>query len=320
MAISVTQLDAITHRFVEKKMTDNVYRSKALLTKLYEMRVKLDGGSSLNHPVISGDIDSTTGGWFSGAETLDDAEKDDLTNVVLQWKEIYETVLLSQSDILKNNGIKQILNLVSSKVKIAEKRMQSRISDGVFSDGTNTKVFNGLEEIVDATGAYGGLTISDITDEDGNNSWLAKIDGNSGTDRALSLALIQKVMGDATEGADKPDCAVSRQDVFNELWNLLSPHQRTVESDTFSGLGHKGVLRFNGIDFLVDSHAAANKMYFLNTDYLKLYVHQGQDMKVQSFSQLEDKNAIKKRVLLMGNLLCSARRFQGAIEDISVAS
>jgi len=320
MAISVAQLDAITHRFVEKKLANNVYRSKALLTYMYAKRKKLDGGSNLNSPVIHGDIDSSTGGWFSGAEQLNVSEKDDITTAQVNWKEIYESILLSQSDILKNRGVKQILNLVDSKVKIAKMRMDSRLSDGIFSDGTNSKVFNGLEEIIHATGAYGGLAISDILDEDGNNAWLGKIQSNSGTDRALSLALIQKAMGDATEGDAKPGVACSRQDVYNELWNLLSPAQRTVTSDTFSGLGHKGVLRFNGIDFLIDSHAAAQRMYFLNLDYLSFYVHEGQDMKVQSFSQLEDKNAIQKRVVLMGNLLCCARKYQGAIDDISVAS
>jgi hypothetical protein len=72
------------------------------------------------------------------------------------------------------------------------------------------------------------------------------------------------------------------------------------------------------IPFIVDSHAVATEIYFLNEDYLKLYVHSDEDMRVQSFSQLEDKNAIKRRVLCMGNLLCTNRRFQAKLTDIKV--
>ena len=319
MTLSINQLEAVTHKLILKKMTDAVYLSNALLTRLYKDRVKLDGGTSITSPVIHGDVDSTTGGWYAGASELSDSEKDDITSASVNWKQIYETVLIARSDILKNNGKMQALNLVASKVKIAEKRMKSRLVNGVFSDGTDSLVFNGLAEIVHASGAYAGIAISDILDEDGNNSWLSQIKANSGTDRALSLSLIQQTMGAATEDSDKPSLAVSKQNVFDELWNLLSPHQRLVKDEDMSGMGHKGILNYNGIPFIVDSHSKAGSFYFLNEDYIKLYVHSDEDMRVQSFAQLEDKNAIKRRVLCMGNLLCTNRRYQAALDDVKTA-
>lgn len=320
MTISINQIEAVTHRLVLNKLTDGVYRSNAMLARAYKARVKLDGGTKVASPVIHGAVDETTGGWYSGAENLVDAEKDDITNAEVNWKQIYETVMIARSDILKNNGKSQVLNLVASKVQIAEKRMKSRLVTGYFSDGTNAKVFNGLAQIVSATGDYAGLAIGDIEDEFGNDSWLAQVKANSGTARALSLALIQQTMGAATEDSDKPTVAVSVQKVYDELWNLLSPHQRLMTSDSMSGLGHKGVLEYNGIPFIVDAHSKAGSMYFLNEEYLKLYVHQDEDMRVQSFPQLEGQNAIKRRVLLMGNILCTNRRFQAELADIKVAS
>jgi hypothetical protein len=81
MALSINQLESITHKLILKKLTDSVYQSNALLTRLYKDRVKLDGGTKITSPVIHGDIDSTTGGWYSGASTLGDSEKDDITSV-----------------------------------------------------------------------------------------------------------------------------------------------------------------------------------------------------------------------------------------------
>ena len=81
MALTINQLEAVTHRLVLKKLTDSVYLSNAMLTRLYKDRVKLDGGSKITSPVIHGDIDSSTGGWYSGASSLSDSEKDDITSV-----------------------------------------------------------------------------------------------------------------------------------------------------------------------------------------------------------------------------------------------
>lgn len=322
MAITINQVKAITHDLVAKSLADNVYKSAAGLRRFYSKRVKADGGNDIGAPVIIGGVDSATGGWYSGASVLTDAEKEDLTRVKVDWKQVYETVLISKLDIMKNGGSAQILNLVASKIKIAEKRLKSRLSTGIFSDGTDTMVFNGLQQII-GTGSYGGLAASDIVDEAGNNAWQSQILDNSSVARALSGTLIQRAMGLATEDEDKPTVAFMKQNVFDELWAILEPHQRLmVESEDFSGMGHdqnKKVLMYNGIPFLVDSHMKAGSIYFTNEDYVKLYVHSMEDMKAQSFDKLEDQNAIKERMLLTGNLLCDARRFQAELADIKVS-
>jgi hypothetical protein len=322
MAITIGQVQAITHDLVLKSLADNVYQSAAGLRRMYSKRVKLDGGNDIGAPVISGAVDNTTGGWYQGASALTDAEKDDITRAVVEWKQLYETVLISKLDLMKNSGASQVLQLLASKIKIAEMRIKSRLSTGIFHDGSNSLVFNGLDEIIHATGSYGGLAISDILDESGNNAWLGRVKDNSGTNRALAGSLIQNAMGAATEDESRPSVAFMKQNVFDELWAILEPHQRLmVEDASFSGAGHdqKKVLQYNGIPFLVDSHATANTMYFVNEEFTKLYVHSQEDLAAQSFKQLEDVNAVKERMLLTGNLLCAARRFNAKLKDINVA-
>lgn len=323
MPITISQVQAITHDLVLKVLADNVYQSAAGLRRMYTKRVKLTGGNDIGGPVVIGGVDSTTGGWYSGASTLNDAEKDDITRAKVDWKQVYETVLISNLDILKNGGTAQILPLVASKLQIAEKRFKSRLSDGIFHDGSNSLIFNGLQQVI-GTGSYAGLAASDFQEEDGSNAWQASIKDNGAVDRALSGTLIQQTMGGATEDEDKPTVAFMKQNVFDQLWAILEPHQRLmVEDASFSGFGHdqnKKVLMYNGIPFLVDSHMKAKSMYFVNEDYVKLYVHAQEDMKAQSFKQLEDINAIKERMLLTGNLFCNNRRFQGELADIAVAS
>jgi hypothetical protein len=327
MAVSITQLNAITHVMVLKKLTDQVFNTNAALKRAYEKRVRLDGGTKIGAPVAIPTIDSATGTWYSGMENLDAAESDDISRAEVEWKQLHETVLISRADVLKNSGTMQQLNLVAEKVKLAQGKMKVKLATGLHSDGTtNTKAFNGLQQIIHASGDYAGFAIGDFKMEDGTtNAWVSYIKSNSGTARQLSLALVQQTMGGCTFDSEKPTYAISRQAAFNELWNLLSPHQRLMTDDEMSGLGFKGTLQFNGIPWLVDSHAKQSSstngsFSFINEDHFKLYVHKDEDMKVQSFDQLENQNGIKRRVLLMGNVLCDGRRYLGELSDISISA
>jgi hypothetical protein len=319
MTISIGQVRAITHDLVLNSLTDNVYQSAAGLRHFYNKREKQDGGNDIGSPVIIGGVDSTTGGWYSGASTLNDAEKDDITRAKVDWKQVYETVLISNLDILKNNGSAGILKLVAAKVKIAEKRLKSRLATGIFSNGTDALVFDGLEQII-GSGNYAGLASGDILDESGASAWLAYQLTGAGT---LTEVMQQRALGKATEDEDRPNVAFMRQNTYNEVWGILAAHQRIIVEDaSFSGAGHdqKKVLLYNGIPHYVDSHMKAASIYYVNSEYTKLHVHSMEDMKAQSFKQLEDINAIKERMLLTGNMFSCNRRANSSIEGITVVA
>ena len=325
MTITYGQVRAITHDLVLKSLADGVFNSSAGFRAFYKVREKMDGGNNIGAPVIiSGQEDDTTGGWYAGAALLNDAEKDDITRAVVDWKQVYETVLIANSDILKNSGASAILKLLSSKVMIAEKRMKGRLARGVFGDGTNALAFNGLQQIIAATGDYAGLAISDIKNEAGSNAWLAQVtDISAIASGALTERHMQNALGKATEDEDRPHMAIMLQSVYNEVWNLLREHQRILADDsTFSGGGHdqKKVLIYNGIPHYIDSHMKAQSIYYVNTEYTKLVVHSQEDLKAQSFKQLEDVNAVKERMLLMGNMFCNNRARNSELSGIAVAA
>ena len=320
MAITIGQVQAITHDLVLNSLADNVYQSAAGLRFFYGKREKQDGGNDIGSPVIMGGVDSTTGGFYTGASTLVDAEKDDITRAKVNWKQVYETVLISNLDILKNNGSAGVLKLAASKVKIAEKRLKSRLASSIFSDGSDVLGFNGLQQIIAASGDYAGLSVGDIIKENGDNAWLAYVKTSAGT---LTEPLMQLAFSKACEDEDRPDAAFMLQNVYNELFGVLSSHQRIIAEDsTFSGAGHdpKKVLIYNGIPHFVDSHMKAQSIYYVNSEYTKLHVHSMEDMKAQSFKQLEDVNAIKERMLLTGNMFCNRRMSNSELAGITVVA
>ena len=56
-------------------------------------------------------------------------------------------------------------------------------------------------------------------------------------------------------------------------------------------------------------------MYFLNTEYLKLVVHQDANMTQMAEKSILDQDAVVITLLWMGNLVCSNRALQGVLKS-----
>lgn len=145
--------------------------------------------------------------------------------------------------------------------------------------------------------------------------WVAVVEDNSAVNRALSLNLMQKTYGAVSYDDKKPTVMCANQNIVDVYWGLLQPHQRLM-SEEMSGIGFENVLTFNGIPVLIDSHQAANTMYFLNEDFLKLYVHSSEDMRFEKIVQIEAQAATLGRIFWAGNLVCNGRRYQGSLADL----
>jgi len=54
-------------------------------------------------------------------------------------------------------------------------------------------------------------------------------------------------------------------------------------------------------------------MYFLNSRYLDFKVHSKRNFAFEDFKPMETKDGIQARIFWMGQLVCSAPRYQGLL-------
>jgi hypothetical protein len=311
MALTYAQLSAIATNAIDKTLTDNVYSATPVLKRLTDKAKKLDGGMKIQVPVIS----STTGagGSFSDLDLLTVTRTDNMSAAVFDWKQYYEPVRISQYDIALTSGDAGKLDLVASKIKIAESNFAENLSVGIFSDGTanSAKVITGLAAMLSGSTTYGGIAPADMS------TWAAKVLANSGTNRALTLSLIQQLDGQCSDGKDAPSLFIAQQNVYDEAYALFTAFQR-IESEEMGKLGFKSLM-LNGKPLVVDSHATANAIIAMNEDYVKLYIHSAHNMRKEHHSALETSDSMLTKVFWMGNLTCSQRRRQGILKDIATA-
>lgn len=149
--------------------------------------------------------------------------------------------------------------------------------------------------------------------------WIAVVKDNSGTNRPLTLNLIETAWIAASYDNDTPTVLTMKNNIYASLWSLFVPAQRLV-SEEMEGLGFKNILSVNGAPALYDDHMVANQIYLINENHLQLAVSDKEDMRYVKISDLEGQAASLGRIFWAGNLVCSSRRTQAVVKDVSAAS
>ncbi len=305
MPLTYDQLSAITQKKFLPKLYDNIFDSNPLLKRLKQKSYKkLDGGLSIMVPLNYAQV--TASGWFSGSDTLDTTESDEMTAAEYSWKNIYASITVTGTEELKNSGDSQILDLVKEKTKIAEKTIADSLGTGLYNAGTDAKAIGGLRLIVNTSSTVGGISQTTYS------WWAAGVDSTTTT---LSISAMQSRMTALTVDNEKPSVIATTRANFDRYFNLLQPQMRFIDTKT-ADAGFDSLL-FSGAPVVPDSHAPSGYMYFLNENNLMLAVHKDRDMKFEPFAKPINQDVRTAKIFWMGNLVSSNNRLHGAMTALT---
>lgn len=311
-----TELVSTTFRNHSKEIRDNISKNNALLRRLMDKGQieTLDGGLSIVTP-----LDYAANGTYqrySGYDVLNIQASDVISAAEYQWKQVAVNVVASGLELRANSGENQIIKLAKSRVTNAIRSFKNGMSVDLYSDGTASNQINGLQAIVaDAgTGTVGGIDSSSFAFwQNKVQSAAAPIQGGSAITVSSTTfeSLINPLWLALVRGDDKPDLIVMDNNYYSFFETSQSPYKRYT--DTTSGAAGFVSLKYKTADVIFDggSGIPANHAYFLNTDYLKLMVHQDANMSVLDQRQAVNQDAVVIPVLWQGNLVCSNRALQG---------
>lgn len=298
-----TEIVTTTLREHPAEISDNVSKHNALYRRMKakgNVR-KIDGGYTI---VRSLDYaENSTFQRYSGFDTLNVQASDVLTAANYDWCQAAVHVVASGRELRMNSGSNQIVDLAKARLKNAMRTAANNTSVDIYSSGALTNQMGGLGLIIDTagTGTVGGINSSTYTfwgnqfyEIPGTNAWTS-----SNIQGYMNTTWLKCV-----RGTDQPDLIIASQDFFGTYWASLQNNQRFTSSDS-ADAGFK-TLQYAGIDVVYDTNTnfstTAEKMYFLNTDYLDMTVHQD-----ANWTQVDDKMSVNQDgvvipILFMGNL------------------
>lgn len=314
-----TELVSTTFRKHGRTFIDNVSKNNALLA--YMMRNggidEIDGGLSIVKPL---DYSSnSTYQRYSGYDVLNVAASDVLSSAEFQWRQIAVNVVASGLEMRINKGDSRIIALVKARIKNAIRTFKNNFSVDLYSDGSLANQISGLQSLVSdtGTGTVGGIVSGTFPFwQNVLQSAAAPIQGGGAitvSATTIEAGMMLPLYLQLTRGDDQPNLIVASNDYYTFFEASQASLKRYSSDNNTKATAGFVSLKYKKADVIFDggSGIPTSHMYFLNTDYLGLTVHQDANMTVLDEVKPYNQDAAVVPVLWMGNMTVSNRSLQG---------
>lgn len=317
---NLSEIVTTTLRNRTGKLADNMSDNNAILRYMKKRGTikPVSGGRTIVQELDY--ADNVTYQRYSGYEVLNISPSDVFTSSEFDWKQASVAVTISGLEgSVQNTGEDAIIDLLSSRIKNAERTMQNNISSDLYSNGTASggKQIGGLQLLVaddPTSGTVGGINRATWSFWR-NQKFQATSDGGS----AASAANIQRYMNTlylrCSRGTDRPNLILADNTYYQFYWNSLQAIQRISQTETGEA-GYQN-LKFMGADVVFDGGVGgacpANHMYMLNTDYLHWRPHVQRNMVPLEAVNSINQDAMVKFIVWAGNMTLSNAFTQGVL-------
>jgi hypothetical protein len=313
-----TELVTSTIRNRTSEIADNVSKNNALYFAM-KKKGKISeesGGTEIVRSLDYGENPTYT--RYSGLQTLSTVQSEVLSAAKYDWVQAAVNVIASGREIRINSGKEAMFKLVKARLNNAKRTAQNNMSIDMLSDGSLTNQMGGLGLIVQnaGTGTVGGIDSSVYP------FWQNKFSEIAGTNTWSKTTIkgeMQKLWLQLCRQADKPDLLLSSNDFFAALWDAQADLQRYVGNDNDLAKVGFNTIKFNGADVVFDSNTNfatnAEKMFFLNTDFLEMVVHKDANWSLLDERSSTNQDGVVIPLIWMGQMVCTNRSLQGVMID-----
>lgn len=300
MALTYSQISAVTRNKFVPKLVDNIFDSDPLLQRAKDRGwyTRIDGGETILQPLLY--ASTTASGSYNPTDVLNTTDNDQMTAASYAWRFYYANITIARADELKNMGDSRVLNFVKQKTMAAEMSLKDKLQDGLYSDGTTASDIGGLRLIVDSANTVGGISQSSY-------SWWQSQEDSSTT--TLTLSAWQTQFNTLTIDGNTPTVGMCTRSIYNSYYALLQPQQRFMDAKTAKA-GFQSLM-FNGVPVISGSKVPANHHFWLNENFLHLYYHPDEDFRFEDFQKPVNQNIKLGKIYWAGNLGSSNNRMHG---------
>ena len=319
---NISDIMATTIESRSRKIADNVTNNNAILMKMSKKgRIKTFSGGTYIMQELSF-AENSNAGWYSGYDLLPVGVSDVISAAQYNIKQAAVPVIISGLEQLQNAGREQMIDLMESRLSVAESTIANLITGGLYSDGTGAggKEIDGLAAAlpIDPTAApYGGIDGATFT------FWQNAVSDQTalaGLDPTQIQGFWNQLWASLVRGQDRTDLIMADTLVWNAYIASLQAQQRF--SNTNMGDAGFSTVKFMDADVCLDggiyngslgSGAPAGTAFFLNTDYLHYRPHSARNMVPLSPNRryATNQDAEVQIIAWAGNMTTSGRMFQG---------
>ena len=313
---NISDILATTIESRTKQIADNVTKNNALLSKCEQAgRIKtFSGGSKILQELSF--AENSNAGWYSGYDILPVGVSDVISAAEFNIKQAAVPVVISGLEMLQNSGKERMIDLMESRLSVAESTLANLIAGGLYSDGTGAggKEIDGLDAAVPldpTTGTYGGIDRATWT------FWQSQVSTGVAIDENNVQGIMNTMWASLVRNTDRPDLIMVDNVFWGHYMASLQAQQRFTNPET-GALGFP-TIKYMDADVCLDGgiggFASEGTAYFLNSDYLHYRPHAQRNMVALSPNKryATNQDAEVQLLAFAGNMTCSGAQFQGRI-------
>lgn len=292
-----------------KTLTDNVYNSNEILKFCKQRKKAVNGGLSLVYPVIKAKQDD--GGFYLGADVLNNTQGNDTTLVEYRWQNAYQPIQISRDEERQNSGdMHKILDLVGTKIALAEKGMADMLEQALSTPVGDANYLNDLETIV-GTGVLGSL------DGATDTYWQSTVTTSGAfATQGLSDMTTATYAVSGASSVDNPTHYITNKTVFQKFEQTRLPLERISNGSNDANAGFVN-LSFKGKPVFYGNYISSGLLFGLNANYIDFVVDSETDMITTEFLMPTNQTVKVAYVLFRGNLVTNNRRRHFKLQSIT---
>lgn len=287
----------------QKRITDNVYNDVIVLKLASQAGNKktIDGGLSIVEPVIKAKQDD--GGFYLGADVLNNTQGNDTGLVEFRWQNAYEPISITRDEERQNSGdMHKIIDLVGTKIQLAERAIKDRIDQALTTPVAQANNLIDLETLVN-TGTLGTI------DGGADTFWQATVtaSGNFAAQGLTDMTTATYAVSSSSE-VDNPTVYITNKTIFQKFEQTRLPLERISNSLT-ANAGFTN-LTFKGKPVTYGNYVGTGLLFGLNMNYIYWEVDSATDFITTPFISPTNQTVKVAYILVRCNLITNNRRRQ----------
>ena len=267
------ELTYVTRRAFIPKLVVQLYNSTPLMAALIANSQSASGGvSSVTVPVQGAQFVNAQWSDYSGSFAQPSVQQG-AYNAEFDLK-----LMISPVPFLGMEGAVQqdaaIIPLIEARMNDATNVMMDAMATALYNNTTNTQQFIGLPAAVANSGTYGNIDRNTYT-------WWKSSQYAAGSVNPTRQNILQYISGTVKNGAEMPSFGVCgfgtwtllAQDFVGQEQYVITPGAG-FDGETNGPQAAFRALMVAGVPIYPDPYCPEGTVYFLNTNYLSLYIHE----------------------------------------------
>ena len=268
-----TELTYVTRRAFIPKLVVQLYNSTPLMAALIANSQSASGGvSSVTVPVQGSQFVNAQWSDYSGSFNQPSVQQGAF-NAEFDLK-----LMIAPVPFLGMEGAVQqdaaIIPLIEARMNDATNVMMDAMATALYNNTTNTQQFIGLPAAVSASGTYGNINRSTYP-------WWGSTSYAAGNVNPTRQNILQYISGTVKRAAEVPTFGVCgfgtwtllAQDYVGQEQYVITPGHG-FDSDSNGPQAAFRALMVAGVPIYPDPYCPEGTVYFLNSNYLSLYIHE----------------------------------------------